>query len=122
MLFPVRYLTDHYCSQQEWVWAFIIAVNIGNLRIIQERRTIAIGKAGKLLAPLRLMHASCPQVLTLSLTKSSQIRNISRMIWINVAPPPEGAPPPGIKGKTPLSDVTPQQLRRRKTEAIHLSL
>lgn len=61
-------------------------------------------------------------VFQLSLTESCQVRNISRMIWINVACPPEGAPPPGIKGKIPLSDVTPQQLRRRKAEAIHLSL
>ncbi|KIM80848.1 hypothetical protein PILCRDRAFT_9275 [Piloderma croceum F 1598] len=53
---------------------------------------------------------------------TANVRNISRMIWINVALPPEGAPPPGIKGKTPLSDVTPQQLRHRKAEAIHLSL
>jgi putative membrane protein len=43
-------------------------------------------------------------------------------MWINVAHPPEGAPPPGIKGKTTLTDVTPEQLRRRKVEAIHLAL
>lgn len=53
---------------------------------------------------------------------TSHIRNISRSIWIHVATPPQGAPPPGIKGKTPLNDVTPQQLRHRKIEAIHLAL
>jgi len=52
----------------------------------------------------------------------SNIRNIARSIWINVAPPPEGAPPPGIKGKTLLNDITPEQLRRRKIEAIRLAL
>ena len=51
-----------------------------------------------------------------------QIRNISRSIWINVAHQPEGAPPPGIKGKTIASDITPQQLRRRKIEALYLAL
>jgi len=55
-------------------------------------------------------------------TMTSNIRNLSRAIWINVAPPPEGAPPPGIKGKTLLSDITPQQLRRRKTEVLQLAL
>lgn len=54
--------------------------------------------------------------------KLRQVRNITRSIWINVAPPPEGAPPPGIKGKTPLVDVTPLQLRKRKIEAVHLAL
>lgn len=53
---------------------------------------------------------------------SQQSRNICRSIWINVAPPPAGAPPPGIKGKTPLSDISPQQLRKRKTDALHLAL
>lgn len=60
---------------------------------------------------MRLEQHSCPQ-----------IRNISRSIWVNVAHQPEGAPPPGIKGKTTASDVTPPQLRRRKVEALHLAL
>jgi putative membrane protein len=55
-------------------------------------------------------------------TGAYQIRNLSRSIWINVAPPPEGAPPPGIKGKTPFNDITPQQLRLRKIEALQLAL
>ena len=60
--------------------------------------------------------------LPMTVKPRSQIRNISRSIWIHVATPPQGAPPPGIKGKTPLNDVTPQQLRHRKIEAIHLAL
>lgn len=41
-------------------------------------------------------------------------------MWINVAHPPEGAPPPGIKGKT--VDISPEQLRRRKIDALQLAL
>lgn len=37
-----------------------------------------------------------------------------------MAPPPEGAPPPGIKGKT--IDISPENLRRRKVDALHLAL
>ncbi|KAF7978100.1 hypothetical protein HWV62_1504 [Athelia sp. TMB] len=48
------------------------------------------------------------------------VRNLSRALWINVAPPPEGAPPSGIKGKT--VDISPEHLRRRKIDALHLAL
>lgn len=50
------------------------------------------------------------------------VRNLSRQIWINVAPPPTDLPPSHAKGKTPTSDLTPVQLRRRKIDALHLAI
>lgn len=41
---------------------------------------------------------------------------------MNVAPPPTDSPPAHAKGKTPASDITPAQLRRRKIDALHLCL
>ncbi|KAG5649695.1 hypothetical protein H0H81_002470 [Sphagnurus paluster] len=52
----------------------------------------------------------------------SNIRNLSRQIWVNVALPPTDAQPAYAKGKTPTSDVTLAQLRRRKIEALKLCL
>ena len=51
-----------------------------------------------------------------------QARNLTRMVWVNVAPPPVTEKPPHIKGKTPTTDVTAAQLRRRKIDALKLAL
>jgi putative membrane protein len=51
-----------------------------------------------------------------------QIRNISRVIWVSVALPPTTEQPPHMKGKTPTTDVTLSQLRRRKVDALKLAL
>jgi putative membrane protein len=54
---------------------------------------------------------------------TSNIRNITRMIWVSVCQPPSGGqPPPHAKGKTPTSELTAAQLRRRKIEAIKLAV
>lgn len=53
---------------------------------------------------------------------TSNIRNLSRQIWINVAPPPTDDEPLHAKGKTPVTNVTAQQLRRRKADALRLCL
>ncbi|KAA1471331.1 UPF0187-domain-containing protein [Dentipellis sp. KUC8613] len=53
---------------------------------------------------------------------TSHIRNVSRLIWINVALPPTDDAPSSAKGKTPTTSVTPAQLRRAKTEALKLCL
>ncbi|KDQ33548.1 hypothetical protein PLEOSDRAFT_1110627 [Pleurotus ostreatus PC15] len=53
---------------------------------------------------------------------TSNVRNLTRFIWVNVGIPPAGDQPNGIKGKTPVSSVTPSQLHRRKIEALHLCL
>jgi len=53
---------------------------------------------------------------------TSNIRNLSRLIWVNVAPPPTDDQPAHAKGKTPTSDLTPQQLRRKKIHALRLCL
>ncbi|KAF5365636.1 hypothetical protein D9758_003129 [Tetrapyrgos nigripes] len=53
---------------------------------------------------------------------TSNIRNLSRLIWINVAPPPTDEQPAHAKGKTPTSDITLQQLRRKKIYALRLCL
>jgi putative membrane protein len=53
---------------------------------------------------------------------SSNIRNLSRQFWVNVALPPTDEQPSHIKGKTPTSNVTPSQLRHRKIEALRLCL
>ncbi|KAI0290506.1 Bestrophin, RFP-TM, chloride channel-domain-containing protein [Russula brevipes] len=47
---------------------------------------------------------------------SSQARNLARLIWVQVALPPTD----DTTGKTPSTDVTPQQLRRRKIDALKL--
>lgn len=50
-------------------------------------------------------------------------RNMSRMIWINTAvPPPAETQPADIKGKTPITNVTETQLRRRKIDTLKLCL
>ncbi|TBU29084.1 Bestrophin, RFP-TM, chloride channel-domain-containing protein [Dichomitus squalens] len=52
-------------------------------------------------------------------TMVSHIRNLSRLIWINVSlPPPDDA----SRGKAASANLTPAQLRRRKVVAIKLSL
>ncbi|KAF9533362.1 Bestrophin, RFP-TM, chloride channel-domain-containing protein [Crepidotus variabilis] len=48
-------------------------------------------------------------------------RNMARMIWVNVGPPPI-AIPTNDKGKTPGSDITHTQIRRRKIECLQLCL
>lgn len=50
---------------------------------------------------------------------TSNIRNLSRLIWVNVAPPPSDQEI-SIKGKTKI--ITPKQLERRKADALHLCL
>ncbi|KAK0240345.1 Bestrophin, RFP-TM, chloride channel-domain-containing protein [Armillaria nabsnona] len=50
---------------------------------------------------------------------TSNIRNLSRLIWVNVAPPPSDQEI-SIKGKT--KTITPKQLERRKADALHLCL
>ncbi|OJT04072.1 UPF0187 protein [Trametes pubescens] len=52
-------------------------------------------------------------------TMVSHIRNLTRLIWINVSTPP---PDDAAKAKTPSANLTPTQLRRRKVEAIKLCL
>jgi ion channel-forming bestrophin family protein len=44
------------------------------------------------------------------------------MIWVNVGLPPTDETPPYIKGKTPTTNVTASQLRRRKIETLKLAL
>ncbi|KAF8267849.1 Bestrophin, RFP-TM, chloride channel-domain-containing protein [Lactarius quietus] len=51
-------------------------------------------------------------------TITSQARNLARLIWIQVALPPTD----DTTGKTPSTDITPLQLRRRKTDALKLIL
>ena len=53
---------------------------------------------------------------------STQIRNMARIIWVNTSLPPTDAQPAYAKGKTPTSEVTASQLKRRKIEALHLCL
>ncbi|KAF8497152.1 Bestrophin, RFP-TM, chloride channel-domain-containing protein [Russula emetica] len=47
---------------------------------------------------------------------SSQARNLARLIWVQVALPPQD----DMSGKTPATDITPLQLRRRKIDALKL--
>ncbi|KAF8906052.1 Bestrophin, RFP-TM, chloride channel-domain-containing protein [Gymnopilus junonius] len=53
---------------------------------------------------------------------TANTRNISRLIWINVTLPPTDEQPAFAKGKTPTTNVTAKQLKRRKTDALHLCL
>ena len=52
----------------------------------------------------------------------AHVRNLSRMIWINVGLPPTDPQPASAKGKTPVTDLNHAQLRKRKIEAIRLAL
>ena len=53
---------------------------------------------------------------------STQIRNMTRIIWVNTSLPPTDTQPAYAKGKTPTSEVTASQLRRCKIEALYLCL
>ncbi|KAJ6547368.1 Bestrophin, RFP-TM, chloride channel-domain-containing protein [Mycena capillaripes] len=53
---------------------------------------------------------------------TSNVRNLTRLIWIQVALPPTDDQPPHAKGKTPTSELTDHQLRRRKIEVVRLCL
>ncbi|KAJ7738477.1 Bestrophin, RFP-TM, chloride channel-domain-containing protein [Mycena maculata] len=53
---------------------------------------------------------------------TSNVRNLSRLVWIQVALPPTDEQPAHTKGKTPVTDLTEQQLRRKKIEVLRLSL
>ncbi|KAJ7046579.1 Bestrophin, RFP-TM, chloride channel-domain-containing protein [Mycena alexandri] len=55
-------------------------------------------------------------------TMTSNVRNLSRLVWIQVALPPTDEQPLHVKGKTPVTDLTEQQLRRKKTEMLRLCL
>ncbi|KAG6883595.1 hypothetical protein C0993_005270 [Termitomyces sp. T159_Od127] len=55
-------------------------------------------------------------------TLTSNIRNLTRQIWVSVVLPPTDVQPSHIKGKTPTTDVTISQLRYRKVEAVKLAL
>ncbi|KAH9056653.1 Bestrophin, RFP-TM, chloride channel-domain-containing protein [Lactarius vividus] len=61
-----------------------------------------------------------PVTLTNSVTPLLSVvaRNLARLIWIQVALPPTD----DTSGKTPSTDITPLQLRRRKTNALKLVL
>jgi len=52
----------------------------------------------------------------------SHTRNLSRLVWVSVGPPPMDAQPAFAKGKTPISDLTHNQLRKRKADALRLCL
>ncbi|KAI0048564.1 UPF0187-domain-containing protein [Auriscalpium vulgare] len=49
---------------------------------------------------------------------TSHVRNLSRSIWVQVALPPKD----DLKGKTPATDISLAQLRRRKVDALKLTL
>jgi len=52
----------------------------------------------------------------------SNSRNLSRQFWINVAPPPTTDQLPHVNGKSPKSKITHADIRRRKVEAVRLTL
>ncbi|KAF8627895.1 hypothetical protein AX15_004191 [Amanita polypyramis BW_CC] len=49
---------------------------------------------------------------------TSNARSLARLFWVNVALPPTDNEPAYAKGKTPRTDTTNIQLRRRKIEAL----
>ncbi|KAI0648207.1 Bestrophin, RFP-TM, chloride channel-domain-containing protein [Trametes meyenii] len=52
-------------------------------------------------------------------TMVSHIRNLTRLIWVNVSTPPLDD---ASKGKFPAANLTPAQLRRKKVDTIKLAL
>lgn len=82
----------------------------------QELPTTAIMKAGKLSGQY---HRRCAYPLWKHLAiiqPCTQARNLARLIWVLVALPPSD----DTSGKTPATDITPLQLRRRKIDALKL--
>ncbi|KAJ6455774.1 Bestrophin, RFP-TM, chloride channel-domain-containing protein [Mycena sanguinolenta] len=56
-------------------------------------------------------------------TLTSNVRNLSRLVWIQVAiPPSDDERPSHAKGKTPVTDMTSHELTRRKIEVLRLAL
>ncbi|EEB91205.1 hypothetical protein MPER_10472, partial [Moniliophthora perniciosa FA553] len=55
-------------------------------------------------------------------TMTSNIRNFSRLVWVNVAPPPTDQQALSSKGKIPTSQHTASQILRRKADTLHLCL
>lgn len=53
-------------------------------------------------------------------TMTSNVRNLSRQIWVHVALQPTDQEPPNKKGKSPI--LTAAQLHRVKSDALHLCL
>ncbi|KDR73435.1 hypothetical protein GALMADRAFT_227883 [Galerina marginata CBS 339.88] len=53
---------------------------------------------------------------------TSNVRNMSRVIWISASLPPTDTQPAFAKGKTPTTDLSHKQLKRRKTDALKLCL
>ncbi|KAK2460556.1 hypothetical protein APHAL10511_007026 [Amanita phalloides] len=53
---------------------------------------------------------------------TANARSLARLFWVNVALPPTDDAPAYIRGKTPQTNVTNSQLRRRKIEALQLCL
>lgn len=51
-------------------------------------------------------------------TLTSNVRNLSRMIWVHVCLPPSEEQPTHIKGKTPISMLTAAEVMRQKVEAL----
>jgi len=52
----------------------------------------------------------------------SQVRTLARLVWVQIALPPTGDAPQGSKGKTPVSDMTAAQLKKRKAEVLRLAV
>ncbi|KAJ7098109.1 Bestrophin, RFP-TM, chloride channel-domain-containing protein [Mycena belliarum] len=53
---------------------------------------------------------------------TSNVRNLTRLVWIQVALPPTGEQPLHAKGITPVTELTEPQLRRKKIEVLRLCL
>jgi hypothetical protein len=88
------------------------------------RHMIVIMKGGKTLEPWYLMYVLYVRINIFEPDREVQIRNLSRMIWINVAiPPPQSDVPTNLKGKVqPSTDLTAAQLRRKKVDVVKLCL
>ena len=70
---------------------------------------------GTLVSHVRIFLSSFQS--TLSSDPDLQVRNLSRLVWINVCVPPTDDV---TRGKFPTATLTPAQLRRRKVDAVKL--
>jgi len=52
----------------------------------------------------------------------SNIRSLTRQIWVNAALPPTGDAPIFVKGKTPIATLSAAHLRKRKVDTLRLCL
>ncbi|KAI9456257.1 Bestrophin, RFP-TM, chloride channel-domain-containing protein [Lactarius psammicola] len=111
-----KLLTRQHLRKYTWMPDVLRLKNSIVSRIIGPVLTVTLFSAAVVYA----YEKDQPVTLTNSVTPLLSVvaRNLARLIWIQVALPPTD----DTTGKTPSTDITPLQLRRRKSNALKLIL